>query len=155
MGEKMKGRTLKAALGLMGALLFGSVLACGPTYVYQQPHPYQEEGYYYMTEGVVDCPPGSYWDGEYCMATESGAMVTCPDGTVFINGKCVPHQQVKKQCPAGSWYDGQACVSRDTDCPPNTYWDGRNCITREVRCPDNTIWNGKRCIKPGRRGLHL
>lgn len=54
----------------------------------------------------ISCNPGSYWNGYRCECGTCGN--TCPPGTFFSNGKCIP---VPPKCPYGTNWDGSNCVS--------------------------------------------
>lgn len=123
--------TLSAALGLLLAV------GCGPVY-------YVETDYY----PEVVCPPGSVWDGAWCVAQPGVVVVECPAGTRWVNGMCVEYVPgPNTHCPRGTWFDGTSCVWRQVGCPPGYRYEGRTCVRGVPDCPRGAFFNGRRCVK--------
>ncbi|MFK8251197.1 YncE family protein [Ancylobacter terrae] len=94
------------------------------------------------------CPPGTYFDGEYC-----SVPVRCPVGTRFRDGACV------YDCPPGLVRYRGTCVPPPIYCDPyDIFVDGR-CVTPGCPpglimrrggycgCPNGSTWYNGRCVR--------
>ncbi|MDA1095578.1 MAG: hypothetical protein O3A25_20310, partial [Acidobacteria bacterium] len=87
----------RARRALAPAVLVGVLATMSGCPVYVLPPPpvhqsypvygYADDGYYYVNQGVVDCPPGTAWDGQYCTSWETSG---CPQGTMLYQDSCIP-----------------------------------------------------------------
>jgi hypothetical protein len=100
---------------------------------------------------VLQCPPGTYFDGQQCII-----IPTCPPGTSYANGQCI-----YPTCPPGFILNNQGqCIPPPQSCPPNTYFYQGQCVplscppgmqltpNGQCTCPANTYFFNGKCVPP-------
>jgi hypothetical protein len=88
----------------------------------------------------------------------------CPGGTVFLEGKCIAHSQVKSFCGPGFHRKGSRCVSNATNKPqPQQVQQQQNNTPPAVqllqglanqiqqqnnrKCPPGKVWEVNGCVE--------
>ena len=100
---------------------------------------------------VLQCPPGTYFDGQQCII-----IPTCPPGTSYANGQCV-----YPTCPPGFVLNNQGqCIPPPQTCPPGTYFYQGQCVplacppgmlltpNGQCACPTGTFFFNGKCVPP-------